>query len=75
MLQQSHKSGCMVEETPGSKKGKHSYRLKEKLGAEQVYTDMLYKIVEAPTKIHMRVSARMLVPAIDQKLRDAETEG
>ncbi len=45
------------------------------LSAEQVYTDMLYKIVEAPTKIHMRVSARMLVPIIDQKLRDAEVEG
>ena len=45
------------------------------LSAEQVYTDMLYKIVEAPTRIHMRVSARMLIPIIDQKLRDAETEG
>lgn len=45
------------------------------LYAEQVYTDMLYKIVEAPTRIHMRVSARMLIPIIDQKLRNAETEG
>lgn len=45
------------------------------LSAEQVYTDMLYKIVEAPTRIHMRVSARMLIPIIDQKLRNAETEG
>lgn len=39
------------------------------LSADQVYTDMLYKIVRAPTSIHMRVSARMLIPIIDQKLR------
>lgn len=45
------------------------------LSAEQVYTDMLYKIVEAPTRLHIRVSARMLIPIIDQKLRNAETEG
>lgn len=46
-----------------------------RLSAEQVYTDMLYKIVEAPTRIHMRVSARMLIPIIDQKLRSVEVEG
>lgn len=45
------------------------------LSAEQVYTDMLYKIVEAPTRIHMRVSARMLIPIIDQKLRNVGVEG
>lgn len=45
------------------------------LSAEQVYTDMLYKIVEAPTRIHMRVSVRMLIPIIDQKLQSAEMEG
>lgn len=45
------------------------------LSVEQVYTDMLYKIVEAPTRIHMRVAARMLIPIIDQKLRSMETEG
>lgn len=39
------------------------------LSAEQVYIDMLYKIVAAPTRIHMRMSARMLIPIIDQKLR------
>ena len=41
------------------------------LSAEQVYTDMLCKIVEAPTRIHMRVSARMLIPVIDRKLKGA----
>lgn len=45
------------------------------LSAEQVYTDMLYKIVEAPTRIHMRVSVRMLIPIIDQKLRNVGMEG
>lgn len=45
------------------------------LSAEQVYTNMLYKIVKAPTKIHMRVSARILIPIIDQKLRNVGTEG
>lgn len=45
------------------------------LSAEQVYTDMLYKIVMAPSRIHRRVSAYMLIPIIDQKLRSAETEG
>lgn len=45
------------------------------LSADQVYTDMLYKIVEAPTRIHMRVSARMLIPIIDQKLRNVGVEG
>lgn len=45
------------------------------LSAEQVYTDMLYKIVEAPTRIHMRVSARMLIPIIDQKLQNVGGKG
>ena len=40
------------------------------LSADQVYTDMLYKIVEAPTRIHMRVSARMLIPIISRKLKE-----
>ena len=39
------------------------------LSAEDVYVDMLHKIVEAPTGIHMRMVARMLICVIDQKLR------
>ena len=39
------------------------------LSAEDVYVDMLHKIVEAPTRIHMRMSARMLIPVIDKKLK------
>ncbi len=38
--------------------------------AEQIYIDMLHKIVNAPTQIHMRMSARMLIPIIDQKLME-----
>lgn len=45
------------------------------LSAEQVYIDMLYKIVEAPTRIHMRMSVRMLIPIIGQKLQGVGTEG
>lgn len=39
------------------------------LTAEQVYHDMLCKIVDAPTALHMKCSARMLIPIIDQKLK------
>ena len=39
------------------------------LTAEQVYYDMLCKIVDAPTTLHMKCSARMLIPIIDQKLK------
>ena len=31
---------------------------------------MLIKIAAAPTAIHMRMSARMLIPIIEQKLKD-----
>lgn len=43
------------------------------LSAEDVYLDMLYKIKDAPTTLHMRMSARMLIPIIDQKIRNGET--
>ncbi len=39
------------------------------LSAEQIYIDMLEKIVQAPARIHMRVAARMLIPIIDRKIR------
>lgn len=41
------------------------------LSAEQIYIDMLEKIVQAPARIHMRVAARMLIPIIDRKIRAA----
>lgn len=43
------------------------------LSAEDVYVDMLCKIKDALTSIHMRMSARMLIPVIDRKIRKGET--
>ena len=42
----------------------------KELSAEQVYLDMLVKIVEAPTAIHMKMSAKMLIPIISRKLKE-----
>lgn len=44
----------------------------EGLSAEEVYLDMCQKIVDAPTRIHMIMSAKMLIPIIDRKLREEE---
>ena len=43
----------------------------QELSPEQIYIDMLEKIVQAPTRIHMKVVARMLIPIIDQKIRSS----
>lgn len=40
------------------------------LSAEDVYVDMLRKIVDAPTAIHMKMSAKMLIPIISRKLKE-----
>lgn len=45
----------------------------EGLSAEDVYVDMLHKIASAPTRIHAQLSARMLIPIIDRKIRNGET--
>lgn len=42
----------------------------EELSAEQIYLDMLVKIVEAPTAIHMKMSTRLLIPIISRKLKE-----
>ncbi len=42
----------------------------KELSAEQVYLDMLVKIVDAPTAIHMKLSAKMLIPIISRKLKE-----
>ena len=42
------------------------------LSAEQVYLDMLVKIVNAPTAIHMKMSVKMLMPIISRKLKERE---
>lgn len=43
------------------------------LTAEEVYVYMLYKIVDAPTSLYMCMIARMLIPVIDQKLKEEKT--
>ena len=40
------------------------------LTAEQVYYDMLCKIVNAPTTVHMKCSIYILIPIIDKKLQE-----
>ncbi len=45
------------------------------LSAEDVYVDMLHKIVAAPTSMHMLMSARLLIPVIDRKLREEGLDG
>lgn len=42
----------------------------EDLSAEQVYMDMLVKIVEAPTAVHMEMSAKLLISIISRKLKE-----
>ena len=42
------------------------------LSAEEIYVDMLIKIAAAPTAIHMRMSARLLIPIISAKLKGQE---
>lgn len=44
------------------------------LSAEDVYVDMLHKIAGAPTQLHVRFSARLLLPVIDQKLQERKTD-
>ncbi len=44
----------------------------KELSAEDVYMDMLNKIVDAPTAIYMKMSARMLIPVISMKLKEKE---
>lgn len=45
-------------------------RYGEGMTAEQIYVDMLCKIVEAPTRMLMRMVVRMLIPVIDKKLTE-----
>lgn len=51
---------------------KQAERYAESLTAEQVYYDMLYKIINAPTTVHMKCSIYMLIPIIDKKLQERE---
>ena len=66
-----HEIAEMCNEIPIVKKTKEQAEdYAEGLSAEQVYIDMLVKIVEAPTAIHMKMSAKMLIPIISRKLKE-----
>ena len=43
--------------------------------ASRMYIDMLHKIVNAPTVIHMELVPVMLIPLIDERLRGENNEG
>lgn len=60
----------VVEETQ-----ERAEKYAEEMSAEEVYIDMLHKIVAAPTRIHMLMSARLLIPVIDRKLREEGLDG
>ena len=47
----------------------------EKMSAEEVYIDMLHKVVAAATRTHMLMSAHLLIPVIDRKLREEGLDG
>ena len=66
-----HEIAEMCNEIPiVQKTKKQAEGYAEGLSAEQVYMDMLVKIVEAPTAIHMKMSAKMLIPIIRRKLKE-----
>jgi hypothetical protein len=44
------------------------------LTAEDVYVDMLHKILQAPSILHMVAAVQMLIPIIDDKLMSKESE-
>lgn len=70
-IQLIHEIGEMCNDIPlvqDTKEQAEDYA--EGLSAEQVYMDMLVKIVEAPTAIHMKMSAKMLIPIISRKLKE-----
>lgn len=66
-----HEIAEMCNEIPIVQKTKEQAEdYAEGLSAEQVYMDMLVKIVEAPTAIHMKMSVKMLIPIISRKLKE-----
>ena len=42
--------------------------------AKQVYIDMCFKIVNAPTQIHMMMAPKLILPVIDDLLQAELTE-
>ena len=54
---------------------KENQKQMEEYAAGLSAVDMLIKIAAAPTAIHMRMSARMLIPIISAKLKTQERKG
>lgn len=66
-----HEITLMIGETKQSDNLAESRRAyAEGTSAGLIYYDMLYKIVHAPTKLHMNCTVRWLIPLIDEKLRN-----
>lgn len=66
-----HEIAEMCNEIPIVQKTKEQTEdYAKELSAEQVYLDMLVKIADAPTAIHMKMSAKMLIPIISRKLKE-----
>lgn len=42
---------------------------KDGMTAKQVYIDMCFKIVNAPTQIHMMMAPKLILPVIDDLLQ------
>lgn len=62
----------IAEECKSTEVQKANYEKGQKYGedktAEDLYIDMLMKIVNAPTRFHMMAVTRLLIPLIDDKL-------
>lgn len=45
------------------------------LSANDVFTDMIYKIANAPTRIHMMATVKLLFPILDEKIQNTDKKG
>lgn len=55
-----------------SKEKENTY--KDGMTAKQVYMDMCFKIVNAPTQIHMMMPPKLMLPVIDDLLQEEKGE-
>jgi len=69
-VEKIHTAAVLAKETNVYKRreGKLPERW-EKASFNELYTEMLYKILNAPTQLHMMCTPRIMLPAIDEALR------
>ena len=67
-----HEIAGMINEPDTDKINEMRKLYTDNTSAGLIYYDMLYKIVHAPTKLHMFCTAQWLIPIIDRKLRGEE---